>query len=153
MAARGHDLGGEGDAARRLLDEAQGLIARAAERPEAEPVWMYFYDENWFTWQHGMASLHLRDWRAAVDQLTVGLGALPEEYRRDRTWYRACLAHALAGAGESAQAAAVAVASVPDAAVVGRPHSWNELHATAALLLRRGVREGRQVVAALREYD
>ncbi|WP_175410771.1 helix-turn-helix domain-containing protein [Streptomyces sp. TRM64462] len=153
MAARGHALDGQADDARRLLDEAQDLIAQASDRPENEPVWMYFYDENWFTLQRGMAALHLRDWRAAVEQLTVGLNALPDEYRRDKTWYRACLAHALAGAGEAAQAAAVAVASVPDAAAVGRPHSWNELHITAAVLTRRRAKEAREVVAALREYD
>ncbi|MFE0137225.1 helix-turn-helix domain-containing protein [Streptomyces sp. NPDC059037] len=153
MAARGHALDGEADDAHRLLDEAQGLIRRASEHPEDEPVWMYFYDETWFTLQRGMAALHLRDWREAVDQITVGLTALPDEYRRDKTWYCACLAHALAGAGESAQAASVAMASVPDAADIGRPHSWNELHTTAALLKRRGVKEGSQLVAALREYD
>lgn len=153
MAARGHALEGEADDARRLLDEAQGLIRRASEHPEDEPVWMYFYDETWFTLQRGMAALHLRDWRGAVDQITVGLAALPDEYRRDKTWYRVCLAHALAGAGESAQAVSVAVASVPDAAAIGRPHSWNELHTTAAVLKRRGVKEGSELVAALREYD
>ncbi|MFE7274626.1 helix-turn-helix domain-containing protein [Streptomyces sp. NPDC057623] len=153
MAARGHALDGQADDAVRLLDEAEGLIRRASEHPEDEPVWMYFYDETWFTLQRGMTALHLGDWRAAVDHITVGLDALPDEYRRDKTWYRACLAHALAGAGESAQAGSVAVASVPDAAAVGRPHSWNELHTTAALLMRRGAKEGQQLVAALREFD
>ncbi|MGW7758573.1 helix-turn-helix domain-containing protein [Streptomyces violaceusniger] len=153
MAARGHALEGEADDARRLLDEAQALITRASERPEDEPVWMYFYDETWFTLQRGMAALHLRDWREAVDHLTVGLGALPDEYRRDKTWYRACLAHAFAGAGESTQAVSVAVASIPDASALGRPHSWNELHTAAAVLMRRGAKEGRQLVTALREYD
>ncbi|MFG3493776.1 helix-turn-helix domain-containing protein [Streptomyces sp. NPDC047928] len=153
MAARGHALDHEADDARRLLDEAQDLITRASKHPEDEPVWMYFYDETWFTLQRGMASLHLRDWSTAADQLAEGLGALPEEYRRDRAWYRSCLAHALAGAGEAAQAAAVAVATVPDASAVGRPHSWNELHSTAAVLMRQGAKEGRDLVAALREYD
>ncbi|MER6091727.1 helix-turn-helix domain-containing protein [Streptomyces bluensis] len=153
MAARGHALNGEPGEAHRLLDEAQALISRAAEHPADEPVWMYFYDETWFTLQRGMAALHLHDWQAAMDHLTLGLDALPDEYRRDKTWYRACLAHALAGAGESAQAVSVAVASVPDAAAVGRPHSWNELHATAAVLLRKGAQEGKQLVAALREFD
>lgn len=100
-----------------------------------------------------MASLHLRDWQVAADQLTVGLGALPDEYRRDKTWFRVCLARALAGAGESAQAVSIAVAIVPDAAAVGRPHSWNELHTAAAVLKRRGAKEASQLVAALREYD
>ncbi|MFJ6568925.1 helix-turn-helix domain-containing protein [Streptomyces sp. NPDC091292] len=153
MAARGHALNGAADDADRLLDDAQNLIGRAAARPEDEPVWMYFYDENWFTMQRGMASMHLRDWRAAVDHLTVGLAALPDEYRRDHAWYSACLAHALAGAGEAAQALTVALACVPDAAAVGRPHSWNELHTTAATLLRQKASEGRQLITALREYD
>ncbi|MFE7116058.1 helix-turn-helix domain-containing protein [Streptomyces sp. NPDC057654] len=153
MAARGHALDGAADDAHRLLDEAQSLIGRAAERPEDEPVWMYFYGETWFALQRGMASLHLREWHAAVDQLASGLDALPDEYRRDKTWYRACLAHALAGAGESAQSVTVATASVRDAAAVGRPHSWNELHRAAALLMRRSPSHGRQVVSALREFD
>jgi hypothetical protein len=84
----------------------------------------------------GMAALHLRNWQKAIDHLTIGLNALPEEYRRDRTWYQSCLAHALASAGETAQALAVATTTVPDAAAIGRPHSWNELHTTAAVLLR-----------------
>lgn len=151
MAARGHALGGDADDARRLLDEAQGIISRAAERPEDEPVWMYFYDETWFTLQRGMAAMHLRDWRTAVDNLTVGLDALPDDYRRDKTWYRTCLAHALAASGESARAAAVATATVPDAAEIGRPHSWNELHTTAAVLLRQGAKEGRPLVALLKD--
>ncbi|WP_405804748.1 hypothetical protein [Streptomyces sp. NBC_01187] len=46
----------------------------------------------------------------------------------------------------------MAVASVPDAAV-GRPRSWNELHATAAVLMRRGAKEERHLVVALREFD
>lgn len=153
MEARGHALAGDAGSALRLLDEAQSLISRAAERPEDEPVWMYFYDETWFTLQRGMAALHLRDWRAAVDHLTVGLRALPDDYRRDKTWFRACLSHALAGAGEFAQAGTIAMASVLDAAAVGRPHSWNELHTTAAILVRRGAKEGPQLVALLKEYD
>ncbi|MFJ6659609.1 helix-turn-helix domain-containing protein [Streptomyces sp. NPDC091377] len=153
MAARGHALDGDGAAAQRLLDEAQALISGAAERPEDEPPWMYFYGENWFTLQRGMASMHLRHWPAAVAQLTTGLGALPDEYRRDRAWFSTCLAHALAGTGEATEALSVALACLPDAAAVGRPHSWDELHTTAALLLRRGTPEGRQLVDALREHD
>ncbi|MEV4784422.1 hypothetical protein AB0K53_02985 [Streptomyces tuirus] len=43
--------------------------------------------------------------------------------------------------------------AIPDAASIGRPHSWNELHTTAAVLLRIGAVEGHQLVAALREHD
>ncbi|MFD6432345.1 helix-turn-helix domain-containing protein [Streptomyces venezuelae] len=153
MAARGHALNGDADDAHRLLDEAQEIMGRAAERPEDEPPWMYFYSPNWFTLQRGMATLHLRDFRTAVDQLTAGLAVMPDEYRRDKTWFRACLAHALAGAGETARALAAAKAIVPDAAAVGRPHSWNELHTTAAVLMRRSPAQGRQLVDTLREFD
>ncbi|GAA2389075.1 hypothetical protein GCM10010420_10730 [Streptomyces glaucosporus] len=126
MAARGHALNADADNARRLLDEAQDLIGRAAERPEDESPWMYFYDATWFPLQRGMAELHLHQWQTAIDRLTAGLDALPDDYRRDRTWYRICLAHALAGAGESPAALSVALATVPDAAAAGRPmHGTN----------------------------
>ncbi|MFI2718145.1 hypothetical protein ACH5AI_17615 [Streptomyces collinus] len=69
------------------------------------------------------------------------------------TWYRACLAHAFACAGEAPKALTVALATVPDAAPIGRPHSWNELHTTAAVLLRHGAMEGHQLATALREHD
>jgi hypothetical protein len=60
MEARGHALAGDASPARSLLDEAQALIDRAASRPEDEPPWMYFYGENWFRLQRGMAELHLQ---------------------------------------------------------------------------------------------
>ncbi|MEU0842247.1 XRE family transcriptional regulator [Streptomyces sp. NPDC005962] len=149
MEARGYALSGEADAAHRLLDEAQNLIARAAERPEDEPPWMYFYGENWFTLQRGMAAMHLRRWDTAADLLRTGIGALPASYRRDRSWYSACLAHALAGAGHADAAAHTALGCTADASDVGRPHAWNELHTTAALLLRRGAPQARGLIDAL----
>lgn len=152
MAARGHAQNGERDAAHRLLEEAQTLVAHAADRPEDEPPWMYFYGETWFTLQRGMADLHVREWHAAIDNLTTGLDGLAEHYRRDKTWYRSCLAHGLAGAGEAAESLEVALNCLPDAAAVGRPHSWNELHTTAAVLLRQGAREGRELTGALKQY-
>ena len=97
--------------------------------------------------------LHLREWQGAIAQTAAGLDALPDHYRRDKTWYRACLAHGLAGAGEASQALAVALHCLPDAAAIGRPHSWNELHTTAAVLLRHGAKEGRELVSALKEHD
>lgn len=153
MEARGHALSRQGDHARRLLDEAQDLIGRAAQHPEDEPPWMYFYDETWFTLQRGMAALHFRDWQAAANDITVGLDALPENYRRDRAWYRSCLAHALAEGGEAEQALTVALASLPDASAIGRPHAWNELHSTAAVLLRQRTPEGRRLADTLKEND
>ncbi|WP_189214554.1 MULTISPECIES: helix-turn-helix domain-containing protein [Streptomyces] len=153
MEARGHALLRDENRAHRLLDEAQALIGRAGEKPEDEPPWMYFYDETWFTLQRGMAALHLRDWRGAAQRLSAGLDALAENYRRDRTWYGSCLAHALAGGGEPEQALAVALDTVPDAAEVGRPHAWDELHVTAAVLLRLGAPEGHALADALRQHD
>ncbi|MFD7239757.1 helix-turn-helix domain-containing protein [Streptomyces syringium] len=85
--------------------------------------------------------------------LTGGLAALPDGYRRDKAWYRACLAHAAAGAGEAEYSLKVALRAIPDAAAVGRPHAWNELHVTAAALLRQRAPEGRHLVAALKAHD
>ncbi|BCL28984.1 transcriptional regulator [Streptomyces aurantiacus] len=153
MEARGHALNQNGDQAHRLLDEAQELIVRAAQHPEDEPPWMYFYDETWFTLQRGMAALHFRDWQGAADHIAAGLDALPETYRRDGAWYRSCLAHALAGGGEPERAVAVAMETIPDASAIGRPHAWNELHTTAAVLMRQGGAEGRQLVDALQASD
>ncbi|MFF2373118.1 helix-turn-helix domain-containing protein [Streptomyces xiamenensis] len=152
MAARGHALGGDASAAHRLLDEAQELIGRAARRPEDEPPWMYFYDETWSTLQRGMADMHLGDWPRAIDRLTTGLTGLPAGYRRDRAWYRSCLADCLARQGETAAALDLAVATAPDADAVGRPYSWQHLHTTAATLLRRRAPEGRALLAVLKEY-
>ncbi|MGW2330129.1 hypothetical protein ACWC5C_30850 [Streptomyces sp. NPDC001700] len=117
MEARGYALTGEADAAHRLLDEAQHLIARAA------------------------------------DLLRTGIGALPASYRRDRAWYSACLAHALAGSGHADAAAHTALGCTADASAVGRPHAWNELHTTAALLLRRGAPQARGLIDALADCD
>ncbi|MFI0775099.1 hypothetical protein [Streptomyces sp. NPDC021212] len=149
MEARGYALSGEADAAHRLLDEAQHLIARAAEQPEDEPPWRYFYGENWYTLQRGMAEMHLRRWDTAVDLLRTGVDALPTQYRRDRSWFSACLAHALAAAGHADAAVHTALGRTADASTVGRPHAWNELRTTAALLLRRGAPQARGLVDAL----
>ena len=69
MEARGHALAGDAGPARSLLEQAQTLIERAASTPEDEPPWMYFYGEDWFTLQRGMAQLHLRNYGAAADLL------------------------------------------------------------------------------------
>lgn len=150
MASRGHALSGARNDAYRRIDEAQVLIARAAERPEDEPAWMYFYGETWFTLQRGMIAMHLHDWHDAIGHLRAGLADLEDGYRRDRTWFGSCLAHAYAGAVEPAEALAVALPLVSDASTIGRPHSWNELHVTAGALLRAGAaREGRLLAGAL----
>jgi transcriptional regulator with XRE-family HTH domain len=153
MEARGHALNGESDSARRLMDDAERLIRFAAEHPEDEPPWMYFYGETWFRLQRGMAELHLRNWKRSIDLFAGGLGALSDDYRRDKTWFRSCLSHAFASAGEPSQALAEAFKCLPDAAAIGRPHSWGELHTTAAILLRQNAKEGRELVDALKALD
>ncbi|MEV0160406.1 hypothetical protein [Nonomuraea fuscirosea] len=76
---------------------------------------MYFYDEGWFLMQRGMAELELGDGRRAADYLERGLSTLPEHYRRDRAWYRACLARAQALRGGAEAAVATALNVAPDA--------------------------------------
>lgn len=118
MAARGHALLGEADSARALLDEAERLIARAAERPEDEPAWMYFYDEGWFAMQRGMAEIELGAGGRAVPLLEAGLARLPHAYRRDRAWFGSCLARAYLLNGDADAAAGTALRVAPDAVAV-----------------------------------
>ncbi|MFE3553760.1 helix-turn-helix domain-containing protein [Streptomyces sp. NPDC059193] len=149
MAGRGYALEGDGGAAYRRLDEAQRIIAGATDAPP----WLYFYGESWFSAQRGMADLHLSRWGSAVENLATGLAGFDLSYRRDRAWYGACLAHAHAGGGEAEAALTTALAAVPDAAELGRPHAWGELHAVAGLLLRRGASEGRTLFEVLAALD
>lgn len=148
MEARGHALAAEADAARSLLDEAQALIGRAASRPEDEPPWMYFYGEDWFTLQRGMAELQLQNWHAAATLLAAGLGTLPESYRRDRAWYGASLVSAHAGAGDAEQAEAVALRYAADIAAVSSC-ARGQLLGAAGKLRRIGARQARVIEEAL----
>src|SRR5690606_27547828 len=81
MAGRGHAQMGEANQARTKLAEAEDLIRTAAEYPDQEPPWMYFYDEGWFLMQRGMAELELGDGRRAAAYLERGLSTLPDHYR------------------------------------------------------------------------
>ncbi|MEV7006496.1 helix-turn-helix transcriptional regulator [Streptosporangium sp. NPDC051022] len=148
MAARGHAQLGEGQAARSLLGEAENLIKSAAERPDDEPPWMYFYGEGWFLMQRGMAELELGDGRRAVPFLERGLSELPESYRRDRAWYGACLAHAHATAGEAEAAAEVALGIVPDAVAVNA-YAVRDLRKVVKLLDRMRAPGARDLEDAL----
>ncbi|RSN01147.1 hypothetical protein DMB42_39850 [Nonomuraea sp. WAC 01424] len=111
---RAHQAWSLGDAQRCIrLAEAEDLI-RAAEHPENEPPWMYFYDEGWFLMQRGMAELELGDGRRATDYLERGLSTLPDRYRRDRAWFGACLARAQALQGDAEAAVATALNVAPE---------------------------------------
>ncbi len=149
MVGRGHALEGDATNAYRKLDEAQKVIEDALDTPP----WLYFYGEPWFAAQRGMADVHLGRWASAIENLRNGLAGFAATFRRDRAWYGACLAHAYAGAGEAEAALNTAMHIIGDASEIGRPHAWGELHTVAALLLRRGAREGRTLVDALAGLD
>jgi transcriptional regulator with XRE-family HTH domain len=152
MEARGYALAGDARPVRALLDEAQALIERAAASPEDEPPWMYFYGENWFRLQRGMAELHLRNWDAAAALLSDGLDVLPESYRRDRAWYGACLVSAHAGAGDAEQAEAVALRFAADIATVNS-YARGELLDAAGKLHRSGAAQARVITDALNDQQ
>ncbi|GAA3661874.1 hypothetical protein GCM10022224_026860 [Nonomuraea antimicrobica] len=137
MAGRGHAQMGEANQARTQLAEAEDLIRTAAEHPEDEPPWMYFYNEGWFLMQRGMAELELGDGRRAADYLERGLSTLPDHYRRDRAWYGACLARAQALQGDAEAAISTALDVAPDATALNA-YAVTELRRTAKDLASAG---------------
>ncbi|MEU4570993.1 hypothetical protein [Nonomuraea sp. NPDC023979] len=137
MAGRGHAQLGEANQARTRLAEAEELIRTAAEHPEDEPPWMYFYDEGWFLMQRGMAELELGDGRRAADYLERGLSTLPESYRRDRAWFGVCLARAHILQGDAEAATSTAMDVVSDAVAVNA-YAVTELHRAALELTEAG---------------
>ncbi|MFK4035346.1 helix-turn-helix domain-containing protein [Nonomuraea wenchangensis] len=150
MAGRGHAQMGEANAARTMLGQAEDLIRCAAEHPEDEPPWMYFYDEGWFLMQRGMAELELGDGRRATDYLERGLSTLPGHYRRDRTWYEACLARAQAIQGDAEAAVATALKVIPDATTLNA-YAVAELQRTAYELTSAGALGAEAIQDSLRE--
>ncbi|MEV6985321.1 helix-turn-helix transcriptional regulator [Sphaerisporangium sp. NPDC051017] len=149
MAARGHAEMGDAQPARRLLHEAEELIRAAAEHPEDEPPWMYFYDDGWFDMQRGMAELALGDAARAIAFLDRGLSSLPASYRRDRAWFGSCLARAHAAAGDVDAAESIALTVAPDAVAVNR-FARRDLGKVAQTLRAARPRSGQAVEDALR---
>ncbi|MGI5268427.1 helix-turn-helix domain-containing protein [Nonomuraea sp. CA-218870] len=148
MAGRGHAQMGEANQARTQLAEAEHLIRAAAEHPEEEPPWMYFYDEGWFLMQRGMAELELGDGRRATDYLERGLSTLPGHYHRDRAWYGACLARAQAMQGDAEAAVATALSVAPDAIALNA-YAVTELRRTAHHLGSIGASGARAIKESL----
>ncbi|MFC5820255.1 helix-turn-helix domain-containing protein [Nonomuraea harbinensis] len=148
MAARGHAQMGDANAARTMLGQAEDLIRHAVERPEDEPPWMYFYDEDWFLMQRGMAELELGDGRRATDYLQRGLSSLPKSYRRDRAWYGACLARAHILQGDAEAATAIAKEVVLDAVAVNT-YAVTELRHAAHDLTKVGASGAKAIEDAL----
>ncbi|MFC5833268.1 XRE family transcriptional regulator [Nonomuraea insulae] len=148
MAGRGHAQLGEANQARSRLAEAEDLIRNAAEHPDDEPPWMYFYDEGWFLMQRGMAELELGDGRRAADYLEQGLSTLPDHYRRDRAWYGACLARAQVIQGDAEAATATALDVAPDATALN-VYAVTELHRAAHDLAAAGAPGFQAIKASL----
>ncbi|NUW33414.1 XRE family transcriptional regulator [Nonomuraea sp. SMC257] len=108
--ARGHALAGESEPTMRKLDEAVRLALAAAERPEDEPPWVYFYGLDYLEMQRGLALRLLGHHQDAVEVIQRGLDRLPEALRRSE-WagqYLLHIADAHAAMGDLAQARAVA---------------------------------------------
>lgn len=131
MIARGQAIAGEASQARASLDEAEGLVILAAENPDDEPRWLYFYDETWFMLQRGMVELANRDASRAIELLVRALGQLPAHYRRDRAWYSSLLARAHLLGNDLDAATEVAVATATDALAVNQ-YAADELRGVAA---------------------
>jgi hypothetical protein len=153
MIARGHAIGGDSDNAHRAIENAQALITAAAERPEDEPPWMYFYGETWFTAQRGMIETELAERRKGKPQYAVALleralNDLPDSYRRDRAWYGAMLARAHAAADNYDAAAGIGVIFAADAVALNR-YAADELKHLSATLNKRGMRQASDLSDAL----
>jgi hypothetical protein len=57
--ARGHAMSGDAVQTDQMLDEAAELSARAAERPEDQPPWTYYYSPVFLALQSGLAYRYL----------------------------------------------------------------------------------------------
>jgi hypothetical protein len=71
--ARGHALLKEADDVRRLFDDADVLMAKAAEKPEDEPPWTYFYTPGYLRMQRGLAYGLLDRHDDAIEELLAGM--------------------------------------------------------------------------------
>jgi tetratricopeptide (TPR) repeat protein len=79
--ARGHAMAGEGAETDRRLDQAVALAAAAAEHPDDEPPWVYFYGPAHLQLQRGLAYRLLGRYPQAIELLTAGLAAVPPQTR------------------------------------------------------------------------
>lgn len=79
--ARGHALLGEAEHVDRLMDRAEAEMARAAQHPDAEPPWIYFYGPGYLQMQRGLAYRLLYRHGDAIAALTAGLAAADENVR------------------------------------------------------------------------
>jgi len=104
--ARGLAILGDAAGTDRKLDEAHELTLQAAEHPEDEPPWIYFFSPDMLTMQHGRAYRYLGRHTEAVELLTAGLDELSAEVRGAEwvAYYRLDLARSLQALHEHAEA-------------------------------------------------
>jgi transcriptional regulator with XRE-family HTH domain len=114
--ARGHALVGDADEMESRLDRAAVLAAEAAEHPEREPPWVYFYNGHYLAMQRGLAYRLLGRDVAAIEELQDGLAAMPDEVRRSE-WVGAYVLH-LAAAHEAAGNRDVAIRALEEARAI-----------------------------------
>lgn len=112
--ARGLALAGEADLTERKLDEATELATRAAECPEEEPPWVYFFSLAYLTLQRGLAYRYLGRYGEAIELLQAGLHAL-DPYAQRTEWtatYVLQLAMAYRALGDITQSCSMAAQAV-----------------------------------------
>jgi tetratricopeptide (TPR) repeat protein len=63
------------------FDEAEALATRAAENPDNEPPWIYFFSPDYLLMQRGLAYRLLGHYEEANKLLTEGLASIPAEMR------------------------------------------------------------------------
>lgn len=104
--ARGLAIIGDGISTDRRFDQARELTSQAAENPENEPPWIYFFNPDMLTMQQGLAYQYLGRHNEAVELLTAGLDGLPAEMHHAEwvLYYRLDQAQSLRALHEDAEA-------------------------------------------------
>ncbi len=109
--ARGIALSGEAKISDidRKFDFAENLVAQAAEKPENEPPWIYFFSHDYLILQRGLAYRLLGEYVKANDLLTAGLSTIPAEMRQTEwtAYYLLDLAKTYAKSGDIATSCSV----------------------------------------------
>ncbi len=123
--AQGRAMTGEDRDVDRLLDEADELAARARERPEDAPPWLYYHSPGFFALQRGLACRYLaadpRYRSRAVAALTTGHAQLPPGDQSSE-WgaeFLVYLADVHARGGDLEQATAIALRAAAAARQIG----------------------------------
>ncbi|MFC7734061.1 helix-turn-helix transcriptional regulator [Actinomadura keratinilytica] len=104
--ARGLAILGDAASTDRKFDEARELTTQAAEHPEDEPPWIYFFSPDMLTMQHGRAYRYLGRHAKAIELLTAGLDDLSAEVRHSEwvAYYRLDQVRSLRALHEEAEA-------------------------------------------------